>query len=127
MLNLNPYNWYFFYGSLILLVIFLILTAIKALSLLKSASPLMEKAKTLQEKQTALTEKSAQAKEILGSLKKTLTSLSYGYLILKAAKRIYDNDDSMHGLKGRSKSTIQAIQEERLAEKTFKRYQKKFN
>ena len=88
-INLSPYNWYIFYGALALLIVFVILTAVHAIPLvkdLKAHQPEIDNIKKnvqlTQIKTGALKEKQAESKKN----DKTLNSLLLLWAIHKSYK-----------------------------------------
>lgn len=106
-LNLYPYNLYVLYASIVLLVIFLILTVTKLMPLAQAANSL----KPTTERMTAnLNDMSKKATAFGTKLSKAVTLIKTALpwlLLLKAANDLYNESDE-NGVKEFGRSTIKA-------------------
>lgn len=118
---LEPYNYYVLYAALILLIIFLIYTAIKASHLLKTVNGMKESLKPVNNQVTmakikvdAMQEKKAEDKK-----KDKIAAVVIPFLLY--AYQLYKKDDDLHGLKGYGKAMTKAAanrkEEQRIIQK----------
>ena len=99
-MNLYPWNYYILYASILLLVIFIVLTAMKALGLLKEVQnlqkgtePMQRSLSLMQIKMEAMNEKKAEQKQKNKILMAAIP-------VLLAVQKAYSSDDSLEGVKG---------------------------
>ena len=117
-ISFYPWNYWILYGSIVLLVIFIIMTAMKALGLLQELKTLNDKTagmqrnlKLMQIKTEAINEKSAEQKK---KNKLFMTAIP----ILLAVQKAYKDNDSFEGAKGYV-SAAKKVYEDRQSEKSF--------
>lgn len=105
---LEPYNYYVLYASLILLIIFLIVTAVKAAGLMKSVSRMKETMKPVNDQITLVKIKKEAMEETKAENKKKNRIASVVIPFLLYAYQLYKKDDELHGLKGYRKAMSKA-------------------
>lgn len=110
---IEPYNYYVLYASLILLIIFLVYTIVKAGHLLKTVSAMKASVKPVNDNITlakikleAMQEKKAEDRK-----KNKAASVVIPFLLL--AYRLYKDDDELHGWKGYKKAAGRAMRLEK--------------
>lgn len=103
-LSLKPYNLYILYAALILLVIFLIYTAVKASSLMKSLKHMQESMKPVNDQITLAKIKTEAMQETKAENKKKDKVASIVIPFLLYAYELYKKDDELHGFKGYRKA-----------------------
>lgn len=111
--TIEPYNYYVLYASLILLVLFLIYTAVKAGHLLKTVSGMKASVKPVNDNITLAKIKleAMQEKKAEDSKKNKAASVVIPFLLL--AYRLYKDDDELHGWKGYKKAAGRAMRLEK--------------
>ncbi|MCR4951233.1 MAG: hypothetical protein K6A40_07915 [Solobacterium sp.] len=99
-MNLYPWNYYILYASILLLVIFIVLTGLKALALLKevqnvqnATEPMQRSLALMQIKMDAMNEKKAEQRQKNKILMAAIP-------VLLAMQKVYSSDDTLEGVKG---------------------------
>lgn len=110
---LEPYNYYVLYASLILLILFLIYTVVRAAHLLKTVSSMKTSLKPVHDNVTLAKIKmeAMQEKKAEDSKKNKAASVLIPFLLL--AYRLYKEDDELHGWKGYRKAAGRAMRLEK--------------
>lgn len=99
-LNLYPYNYYVLYAALVLLLLFLILTAVKLLSTVKSLNEMKPGIEHLQKNLQMMQIKTDVIKEKQAADAKRNALILKALPILLAVQAVYKSSDSYSGLKG---------------------------
>ena len=99
-MNLYPWNYYILYASILLLVIFIVLTAMKALGLLKEVQNLQKGTEPMQRSLTLMQIKMEAMNEKKAEQKQKNKILMAAIPVLLAVQKAYSSDDSLEGVKG---------------------------
>lgn len=127
LINLSPYNHWILYAAMLMLLIFLIMTGVKAASLLNAVKNYKPQFDSIQKNVTlakiktdAMQEKK---KEDDAKNKKWKVLLP----ILLAIKHTYDEDASLNGAKGMAKAATKVVHDQNEQRKLFAQFKKQFN
>lgn len=121
-LNLAPYNTYILYAALVLLLIFLIVTGVKAGKLLKAVKAVQPQAESIKTNVQLAKIKV----DVMQEKKKEDAAKNKKYSILipilLAIKHTYDADENLNGPKGMAKAANQVIRKRSEQKKLFEQW-----
>ena len=118
---LEPYNFYVLYAALILLVIFLIYTALRAGKLLKTVNHMKESVKPVSDQVTLAKIKVEAMQETKAENRKKDKIASVVIPFLLYAYQVYKKDDSLHGIRGYNKAMAKAASDRREEKKLIRK------
>lgn len=106
-LNLYPYNLYVLYASIVLLILFLVLTVTKLMPLAQAANALKPSAERMTANLNDMSKKATAFGEKVSKAVKLIKTALPWLLLLKAANDLY-NDSDENGIKEFGRSTVKA-------------------
>lgn len=118
-INLYPFNLYILYAAIVLLIVFLILTVVKAMPLLKAVGDLKQPLDQMSLRVADVSDKAGKVSSMINSIVSTVKKVVPVLVLLSLANEIYQDSDE-DGIKEFGKSTVKAIQKQQDEKKLAK-------
>lgn len=123
-ISLYPYNYYFLYFSVGLLIAFLIMTVVKLLSLPKAAASLTPALDKMKKQTDLISIKTGAMNETKKESEKYTKLAAKAVPIVLAVWTIYKNNDNYHGLNGYVSAAKAYIKNDQAERKIIQRIKK---
>lgn len=118
-LNLYPFNLYILYAAIVLLIVFLILTVVKAMPLLRAVGDLKQPLDQMSLRVADVSDKAGKVTSMINGIVSTVKKVVPVLVLLSLANEIYQDSDE-DGIKEFGKSTVKAIQKQQDEKKLAK-------
>ncbi|HAE15094.1 MAG: hypothetical protein IKF00_13515 [Solobacterium sp.] len=118
-INLFPFNFYIFYAAIVLLIIFLVMTVVKAMPLLKALGDLKQPLEQMSTRVADVSEKAGKVTAMVNSIVSTVKKVVPIMVLLSLANEFYQ-DSEENGIKEFGRSTVKAIQKQQDEKKLAK-------
>ncbi len=118
-LNLYPFNLYILYAAIVLLIVFLILTVVKAMPLLRAVGDLKQPLDQMSLRVADVSDKAGKVTSMINGIISTVKKVVPVLVLLSLANEIYQDSDE-DGIKEFGKSTVKAIQKQQDEKKLAK-------
>jgi len=118
-INLFPFNFYIFYAAIVLLIIFLVMTVVKAMSLLKALGDLKQPLEQMSTRVADVSEKAGKVTAMVNTIVSTVKKVVPIMVLLSLANEFYQ-DSEENGIKEFGRSTVKAIQKQQDEKKLAK-------
>lgn len=118
-LNLYPFNIYILYAAIVLLIVFLILTVVKAMPLLRAVGNLKQPLDQMSLRVADVSDKAGKVTSMINGIVSTVKKVVPVLVLLSLANEIYQDSDE-DGIKEFGKSTVKAIQKQQDEKKLAK-------
>lgn len=118
-INLFPFNCYIFYAAIVLLIIFLVMTVVKAMPLLKALGDLKQPLEQMSTRVADVSEKAGKVTAMVNSIVSTVKKVVPIMVLLSLANEFYQ-DSEENGIKEFGRSTVKAIQKQQDEKKLAK-------
>ena len=116
---LFPFNFYIFYAAIVLLIIFLVMTVVKAMPLLKALGDLKQPLEQMSTRVADVSEKAGKVTAMVNSIVSTVKKVVPIMVLLSLANEFYQ-DSEENGIKEFGRSTVKAIQKQQDEKKLAK-------
>lgn len=118
-INLYPFNLYILYAAIVLLIVFLILTVVKAMPLLRAVGNLKQPLDQMSLRVADVSDKAGKVTSMINGIISTVKKVVPVLVLLSLANEIYQDSDE-DGIKEFGKSTVKAIQKQQDEKKLAK-------
>ncbi len=118
-INLYPFNLYILYAAIVLLIIFLILTVVKAMPLLKAVGDLKQPLEQISLRASDAGDKAGKVTAMVNGIVSTVKKLVPVIVLLSLANEFYQDSDE-DGIREFGRSTVKAIQKQQDEKKLAK-------
>ncbi|MCR5450306.1 MAG: hypothetical protein K6F23_13035 [Solobacterium sp.] len=118
-INLYPFNLYILYAAIVLLIVFLILTVVKAMPLLRAVGDLKQPLDQMSLRVADVSDKAGKVSSMINGIVSTVKKVVPVLVLLSLANEIYQDSDE-DGIKEFGKSTVKAIQKQQDEKKLAK-------